>query len=124
MNADALGSQCQVIFKECQSFRHFFRNIFSFKNKANLLKQIGNAFPGDQKTDVCGASSIECYIAAEKTFYEEDTSNIMYDHDADSFREECNCLPACTSIEYNGEISHIKYDMNVLQKSIGVKKFR
>lgn len=46
------------------------------------------------------------------------------ENSADAFRDDCNCLPACTSIEYSGNINHIKYDLEVLQKSDGVSKLK
>ncbi|XP_049547443.1 pickpocket protein 28-like [Anopheles darlingi] len=62
----------------------------------------------DNLTDVCGASKIDCYNEAEDELLEEDIKYIvdkMYD-----FRARCNCLPACTSIQYDAEISQADLD--------------
>lgn len=36
-----------------------------------------------------------------------------------SFREQCNCLPTCTSIEYNVHIDHIKFDAMAVNRIRG-----
>ncbi|CAO1407458.1 unnamed protein product [Diamesa serratosioi] len=36
----------------------------------------------------------------------------------DGFEDECKCLPACTSIEYNAEISQSKYDYTKFHKKM------
>ena len=58
-------------------------------------------FTGDAKTSICGSINVLCTIWAEQKYSEINDS-------AMSFRSECNCLPACVSIEYNGDIDRIK----------------
>lgn len=43
---------------------------------------------------------------------------------ADAFRVDCKCLPACTSLQHDGSINHIKYDLEIIRKSIGGTKFK
>lgn len=65
-------------------------------------------FLGDRNTPVCGAMKIKCYNDAEDTllekFFQEGLSNSGY------ARTGCNCLPSCTSITYDAEISQAKFD--------------
>lgn len=60
------------------------------------------SMPRDKNTKICGAASIKCCQAAEKKLATE----------AEPFRSKCNCLPACTSIEYTLEINRVNYDSN------------
>lgn len=57
------------------------------------------SMPRDKNTKICGSGSITCYQLAEKTLAT----------GAESFRDECNCLPACTSIDYNIEIESVYF---------------
>lgn len=65
---------------------------------------------GDLKTRICGASSISCYRNADKKLFGEDVIIGLKNDAARSFREQCNCLPACTTITYNAEVDRAKFD--------------
>lgn len=54
---------------------------------------------GDRRTRICGGAKIKCYKEAEKIFSTNTNSK--------SIRSKCNCLPACTSIEYNVNIDRV-----------------
>lgn len=64
---------------------------------------------GDHNTKICGGGSIKCYKAAEKKL-----STSSY---ARAFRAKCNCLPTCTTIEYNAEIDRVKFDAAAMNKT-------
>lgn len=65
-------------------------------------------FKGNRSTPICGPMKIECYNDAEDRLLEksfaEDLTNTA------SARTKCNCLPSCTSITYDAEISQAKFD--------------
>lgn len=76
------------------------------------------SMPRDDKTPICGASKIACYDQAEddllrKQYIGGITSNTHTQHS----QIECNCLPACTSITYNAEISQAPFDYVSLFKA-------
>lgn len=75
---------------------------------------ICNAFAGDRNTKVCGPAKIECYRMAERVLL---TSNR-----AKAFREKCNCLQVCRSLDYGGNIDRIESDMLVVHKSEEVEE--
>lgn len=83
-----------IIFKSRRV--HFFL-LFSMKFIA-----------GDRNTSICGAMNIKCYNDAEDTllekFFADGLSNAGYELTG------CNCLPSCTSITYDAEISQAKFD--------------
>ncbi|XP_050098493.1 pickpocket protein 28-like [Anopheles aquasalis] len=62
----------------------------------------------DNLTEVCGASMIDCYNEAEDELWGEDVDKSL------DYRAICNCLPACTSIQYDAEISQIGLDFKRL----------
>ncbi|XP_031632077.1 pickpocket protein 28-like [Contarinia nasturtii] len=68
------------------------------------------SMPRDNATNICGPASIKCYVSAADKLYQNDNH-------AKSFREHCNCMPACTSIEYNTDVSSVPYQLDILQTS-------
>lgn len=61
--------------------------FFVFFSIQKIIKEI----PG---IPYCGAGSITCYVAARK--------NILKN---EGYQRQCNCLPACTSIAYDAEVT-------------------
>lgn len=59
---------------------------------------------GDNQTKICGTAKIDCFKSAEKRL-SSDESEIK------SFRNKCNCLTACTSIEYESDFEQWNIDM-------------
>lgn len=57
-----------------------------------------NWFTGGEEMSLCGAGRLHCYREAEDELLRRSTM------------EECNCLPACTSTDYNVEISEREFD--------------
>lgn len=47
---------------------------------------------------ICGAGRMHCYREAEEELLRRSTM------------EECNCLPACTSTDFNVEVSEREFD--------------
>lgn len=66
---------------------------------------------------ICGASSIRCYRNAEKKLFGKDVIDGLRDHNAKWFRQNCNCLPPCTSIVYDAEIDRAKFDWKAVLDS-------
>lgn len=61
--------------------------------------------PHDNSTPICGVAKVNCYTSAEIDLLE-DTDSIETSMKINS----CNCLPACTSIGYDSEISQATYE--------------
>lgn len=89
LNVDVSNFRCQV--------RLSFRFIW-FRIKSIPFNFI---FIGDNGTRICGAGKIECYNSAEKNF--------RLSESLKSFRDHCNCLPACTSVEYDVDVDRTNY---------------
>lgn len=64
---------------------------------------------GDGNTPICGAAKIKCYNDAEDKLSEKEFINGL-SNDNDVVKSGCNCLPSCTSITYDAEISQAKFD--------------
>lgn len=63
------------------------------------------SMPHDKNTPICGIAKLNCYNWAEDDLLE-DTDTIETSMKINS----CNCLPACTSIAYDSEMSQDTYE--------------
>lgn len=113
--------QRQCFFESERKLRFF--KIYAQRNcelecLANFTKNecgcVKFSMPRDNNTPICGTSKIKCYNAAEdkltKKNYAEGLQNI------EDVSSGCGCLPACTTITYNAQISQSKFDFeNVLK---------
>lgn len=61
---------------------------------------------GDRNTSICGLTKKDCYNKAEDRVEDK----------AETYKAKCNCLPACTSIEYSPSIDHIEFDAVAVNK--------
>lgn len=64
---------------------------------------------GDGDTKICGAAKIKCYNDAEDKLSEKEFTDGL-STDTEIVKRGCNCLPSCTSITYDAEISQAKFD--------------
>ncbi|XP_060804919.1 pickpocket protein 28 [Amyelois transitella] len=60
---------------------------------------------------VCNTGKVECMNGARNDFMEQELDAILKQG------KHCNCLPSCTSIEYETEISQANYDFKALCKA-------
>lgn len=67
------------------------------------------SFAGDADTKICGAANIHCYNSAHDKLSEKKFIEGLAD-DIDAVKNGCNCLPSCTSISYDAEISQATFD--------------
>ncbi|XP_055599041.1 pickpocket protein 28-like [Uranotaenia lowii] len=70
------------------------------------------SMPREPETAICGASKIQCYNEAEDELLSQD---VKYSVDKSfDFRAKCDCLPACTSVQYDAEISQADFNWEQL----------
>ncbi len=67
-----------------------------------------------ESTPICGASMINCYHEAE----DELLSNNIRDN-LSGYKSVCNCLPVCTSIKYETEVSQSAFDFKSTFEAYG-----
>uniref|UniRef100_A0A182ILL5 Pickpocket n=1 Tax=Anopheles atroparvus TaxID=41427 RepID=A0A182ILL5_ANOAO len=72
------------------------------------------AMPRQNSTRVCGSHEMKCYQSAVTTLMELDEISTEADH------EPCGCLPACTSLKYDVELSNDKLNLDRLLASLNV----
>ncbi|KAK4873974.1 hypothetical protein RN001_013334 [Aquatica leii] len=72
----------------------------------------------EEITEVCGAGSKQCIDDVKVTFLEKDLSSIE-DENGDNVTDLCNCMPSCTSITFDSEVSQTQWDW---RKTIGLRK--
>lgn len=65
------------------------------------------SMPRTPDMPVCAEDKILCYLQAEDNML----IDMFNDRDSNN-NEDCNCLPSCTALEYDMEISQGNYDMN------------
>lgn len=68
-------------------------------------------FVGDKSTRICGTANIDCYNSAIKKLYGENVIDDLEDKRAQSFRQKCDCMPACTSITYDAGVDRNKIEL-------------
>ena len=68
---------------------------------------------------VCGPAKISCYNNAEDQLLLKEF-NQGFEVSGENVRgqTECNCLPACTSIAYEAEISQADFDYKLLSNNL------
>lgn len=76
-----------------------------------------SSFLGDKHTPVCNSSRYGCVTEIEEkmvnlTFLERLNKNV------DRVEKSCNCMPACTSITYDIELSQANFDYLKLIRSL------
>ncbi|XP_058837402.1 pickpocket protein 28-like [Topomyia yanbarensis] len=74
----------------------------------NLCGCVKFSMPRDAQTKVCGASKIECYNEAEDELAGQEVRHSV--DKKSTQRSTCDCLPACTSVQYDAEISQADFD--------------
>lgn len=74
---------------------------------------------GDEDTSICGTGSVACYENAAKKLLGEDVIDELANDTVTMFRENCNCLPGCTAINYEGYMDRIKFDYDRIIKTLG-----
>lgn len=74
----------------------------------NLIKN-DFVFTGDKNTQICGAARMGCLREAKRKL---ETTN-----GGKAFEEECNCMPACTSIKYNAYVGRSSLDLMTLREA-------
>lgn len=69
-------------------------------------------FLGDKDTPICKQTDIKCYDEAENKLMLSDLKEGLETVNKDNLRgrTHCNCLPSCTSINYDAEISQADFD--------------
>ncbi|XP_073819618.1 pickpocket protein 28-like [Musca autumnalis] len=117
--------QCYMMSeRSLKFFKVYTQNNCELECLANYtLKTCGCvkfSMPRTPDTPVCGEDKIHCYDAAEdsllfKEFTEGLKDILMNEH----IETECNCMPACTSLDYNTEISQANFDLFNMLEAIG-----
>lgn len=73
---------------------------------------------------VCSEDKIQCYSQAEDDLLFKEFSEGLKNTDFNYRGEtECNCMPACTSLVYNTEISQANFDLEEMIKAEGDTEF-
>ncbi|KRG07930.1 uncharacterized protein Dmoj_GI25715, partial [Drosophila mojavensis] len=60
---------------------------------------------------VCGLEKIDCYTKAQDELYALLQNQTVHQSVDPNTKVMCNCMPACTSLEYNFEISRAFYNL-------------
>lgn len=69
------------------------------------------SMPREAKTRICNQSEVTCCQAAEDGLLDELLQRLASGSGINELEKTvCNCLPSCTSIEYDAEISQADYD--------------
>ncbi|XP_005178342.2 pickpocket protein 28 [Musca domestica] len=117
--------QCYMISeRSLKFFKIYSQNNCELECLANYtLKMCGCvkfSMPRTPDTPVCGEDKIHCYDRAEDSLLLREFSEGLKDIlNEDRIETECNCMPACTSLDYNTEISQANFDLYDMLKATG-----
>lgn len=85
------------------------------KEKKNWNEtMIDDLFSGENHTKICGAAKIKCYNDAEDKLSEKSFIDGLTDDSYVTVKRGCNCLPSCTSITYDAEMSQAAFNWTAL----------
>jgi acid-sensing ion channel, other len=78
----------------------------------NICGCVKFSMPRDNQTPICNQSDVKCYDKAEDDLLAEDLKKSLATGSDENKRglTECNCLPSCTSINYDAEISQADFE--------------
>ncbi|CAO1310274.1 unnamed protein product, partial [Diamesa serratosioi] len=80
------------------------------------------SMPHDSNTLVCDRTKVECYHAAETKWMIQNFEEKELDKEQKKdIKNQCLCLPSCTSVKYEAEISQSKYYSLKFNKGTGYK---
>lgn len=82
------------------------------------------SMPRNESTPVCGPAKISCYNKAEDELLQDEFKEGLKTS-KENYRGEtkCNCLPACTTIAYDAEISQAEYDFRSQFRAYGYNEY-
>lgn len=76
------------------------------KRICNVLNSSPNNISDNRSTPVCGAANIQCYTKAEGALQQREFAQSVGGR---SVAAGCNCLPDCTSITYDAEMTQTRF---------------
>ncbi|KAL1396785.1 hypothetical protein pipiens_010268 [Culex pipiens pipiens] len=68
------------------------------------------SMPRTNQTRICDPAEIDCMFEAESILMEMDLTQHRENSAEGNFRANCNCLPGCTSIQYDAEITQTDFE--------------
>lgn len=77
---------------------------------------------GHNDTPMCGVNKLDCVAKIEEKMVEQTFFEDL--KDVNSTERKCNCLPSCTSINYDVEISSAKFDSDKLFRALDIPFIR
>lgn len=79
------------------------------------------SMPRDKHTRICSQSEVSCYDSAEDGLMLEELNESLKSGSGENKRgkTDCNCLPSCTSINYDAEISQADFEFEKVFKAYG-----
>lgn len=85
-----------------------------------LSSKLNPSYSGDRNTKICGGAKIDCYQAAGEKLMKHDLQASLSKEEPQSLIQKCNCLPACTTIEYKADVSHVEFELEIMRKSFNI----
>lgn len=109
--------QCYFNFeRSLQFFKVYTQSNCELECLANFTLARCNcvkfSMPRTNSTRICGQNEVECYDLAENGLMLEELEQSLASGSGENKRGKtnCNCLPSCTSINYDAEISQADFE--------------
>lgn len=114
-NYTAKECGCVKFSQPSKSIFDLWTDFHSMTTSLNSIESIEHN-AGDRETPVCGVAKILCHLMAETRLI---LDLVAGNELARAYYEACNCLPSCTSIEYNPVIDRVEFDKAAITSTSG-----
>lgn len=95
--------------------------LFQFSISSDECGCVKFSMPREPGTRICSQSEVSCYSGAEDSLMTSELSHSLASSTSDNKRGTtfCNCLPSCTSINYDMEISQAEFEFSKVMAAFG-----
>lgn len=108
--------------KKLKFFKNYTQNNCELECRANYtLRACGCVkyfMPRDEQTPICNITSLPCLKKCRGDYARMMKYVMIYHENEKDSKIFCNCLPTCSSVSYDFELSQLQFDMEELNEYV------
>ncbi|CAO1422206.1 unnamed protein product [Diamesa tonsa] len=116
------GRQCYHHERQLKYFKVYTQSNCELECLTEFVlrecKCVKFSMPHENGTKICAYDEVSCYYKAESVWLLEELNNSIEKNSTN--HHFCNCLPSCTSLEYDAEISQADFNSTEYFKAAGI----